>query len=154
MPDDNNTLGETKAWLQARMRDGVKCPCCTQLAKIYRRTITSQMALWLMWLVRETAEAPDGWVDIKTNIDLRGGDYAKLRYWGLLEHQTNDDPAKRSSGLWRPTPVAVAFVQDRVRLHKHVLIFDDQFLSFDGDAMIGIREALGKKFNYEELMRG
>ena len=150
------TLQEAKTWLRRRLADGARCPCCAQWAQVYKRTITGQMARWLIWLTVEYRAQRIGrkgeWVDVRKS-PVRGGDYAKLRYWGLVERPANLDPSKRSAGLWRPTRDAYSFVLGNLRVAKHCYVFDEQALS-KGQQMITIIEALGKKFNYAELMSG
>jgi len=84
--DDNSTLGEAKAWLQAGVRKGVICPCCTQYAKIYVRPLNSSMARDLIWLVR-TYDAMGTWVDVSLAPKSfhMSREFAKLRYWDLIE---------------------------------------------------------------------
>jgi hypothetical protein len=147
------TLEEAKEWLRGKLDEGAPCPCCTQFVKVYKRSITSSAARWLIWLVLSYKAMPPGsFVDIKRS-DVRGGDYAKLRFWNLIESQPNDDPEKRSSGMWRPTSSGVAFAMNQMTLPKYAHVFDDRVLKHSG-APVAITETLGKKFNYEELMKG
>jgi hypothetical protein len=44
MLDDTITLGAARDWLRDRLDDGERCPCCTQLAKTYRRRIHATLA--------------------------------------------------------------------------------------------------------------
>lgn len=153
------SLEDAKNWLRLRARKGAHCPCCKQHVKIYRRPLGSQMARWLIWLVRVYEALPDlpkghngirGWIDIRES-PVRGGDYAKLVHWDLAENRANVDPELRTSGLWRPTPKGIDFVQRRIVVPSHVELYDNHPLGFS-EEMIGIDAALGKWFNYEELM--
>lgn len=145
------TLDEARAWLRANIDDGVRCPCCTQFAKVYRRTIHSTMARDLCVMYR--AEG-DGWFHIR-NVGYSAGDFAKLAYWGLVEESTEprDDTGGRA-GYWRVTPKGAAFVAGRLRVPKRAHIYNGRCLGFDDSKMVGVRDALGKRFDFEELMTG
>ena len=147
------TLKEAKDWLRLRAQKGSFCPCCKQFVKIYKRALGSQMARWLIWLTRTWEQLPqygDAWVDIKM-APTRGGDYAKTTHWQLAENRISNDKTLRSSGLWRPTAKGIDFVQNRIRVPSHVELYDNLVLGFS-DETIGIVEALGKRFDYYELM--
>jgi len=176
--DDSTSLGTAKAWLRKRARDkGAHCPCCRQWVKVYKRALNSQMARWLIWLVRTSEQQMNGgaeaarvedpvhpregvgpWVDIKRS-PVRGGDYAKLIHWGLVEHKPNLDKGKkkdgradtRDSGMWRPTYKGIDFVYRRVVVPSHVYLYDGQKI-YEERKMLSIIEALGERFSYEELM--
>jgi hypothetical protein len=143
------TLQEAREHLYSNLEDGLHCPCCGQYAKRYKRNINSQMAQWLIWLVQQSRD--DAWVDVK-EADLRGGDYAKLQHWNLVERRVNEDPEKRTSGLWRPTPKGVQFAKGEISLPQYVLLYNNEVLGHTGN-LIGIRAALGTKFDYDELMQ-
>ncbi len=171
------TLAEAKDWLRLRGRKGAYCPCCNQYAKVYKRVLGSQMARWLIWLVRtweqgqlsekngnalarrygEKATPPLrtwAWIDVKQS-PVRGGDYAKLLHWGLVEHKANTgDATKKDSGLWRPTHAGIAFVHRRSLMRSHVILYDNKLLNWSDDSItdITIVQALGNKFDYQELM--
>lgn len=168
------TLAQATDWLRLRADKGVRCPCCKQYVKIYKRTLGSQMARWLIWLVRtwehvdkgsygstprfeSTRRAPHGaWVDIRLS-PVRGGDYAKLAHWGLVEQKPNDgkkdNGAKdtKDSGYWRPTYKGIDFVRRRITVPSHVYLYDNVKLK-EEERMISIDDALGKKYSYDELM--
>tara|TARA_A100001515_G_scaffold120041_1_gene102859 strand:+ start:8922 stop:9530 length:609 start_codon:yes stop_codon:yes gene_type:complete len=85
-----------------------------------------------------------------------GGDYAKLRYWGLMERMPKDpEQDKRSSGMWRLTKTGKMFVYGKATVssvcyYRHP---EGGVLGFE-PKQIGIEEALGKKFSYKSLMAG
>jgi len=152
--DDNSTLGEAKAWLQAGVRKGVICPCCTQYAKIYVRPLNSSMARDLIWLVR-TYDAMGTWVDVSLAPKSfhMSREFAKLRYWDLIEELI--EPSKkgaRTSGKWRPTKRGIEYVHGKIALLSHIILFNKELLGYSGK-LASIRQALRKRFDYEELMR-
>lgn len=147
-----DTLGSARAHLLANLDDGSKCPCCGQFARRYKRKLNSDMARSLILIVDEYLHEPSaGWVDIQT-IDVRGGDYAKLRHWGLLESRPNDDETKRTSGLWRPTELGSQFARGVILMPSHAYIYNNTVDGFT-DSTTTIREALGDAFDYAELWK-
>jgi len=144
-----STLADAQAFVQARMEDGVHCPCCSQFVKVYSRSMYADMAVWLIQLVRAYEKTGD-FVHVTTT-DARGGDYGKLRFWSAVEQDINVDTNKKSSGRWRPTKIGIDFAYGRRTLSKKVLIFDNKAIGFTGPE-ISIREALGERFDYFTLM--
>ena len=164
---DTTTIAQAKDWLRLRADKGARCPCCKQYVKIYKRVLGSQMARWLIWLVRTFEQLPEyaptmlanppaplrkiGWVDIRQS-PVRGGDYAKLVHWGLVEQkQNNSEKDTKDSGLWRPTFRGIDFVHRRIMVPSHVYLYDNIKLK-EEPRKIMIDDALGKKFSYSELM--
>ena len=143
-------------YVTTNLDKGVVCPCCGQFAKRYRRSIHAQMAAWLICLVRVWEREQD-WVDVKT-LPARGGDYGKLVLWGLARLRPNpNDPSKRTSGLWLPTTTGVEFAHRRLRISKYVYVYNGAVDTRAGaggfdDPLIDVVEALGERFDYEELM--
>lgn len=145
------TLVQARADLMSKLDEGAKCPCCDQHAQRYRRHINAGMARALILMSRSAG--PNGLVDIKT-LDVRGGDYAKLRYWGLIA--SAKDPGERlgaRSGLWRVTDHGHRFVQGTLGVMDTALVYADECLRLTGKPMT-IRDALGTKFDYDKLMEG
>lgn len=148
------TIQEAKKYLRDNFEEGVDCPCCGQLVKRWREPLHSSQALWLIYLVRKYEQTRD-YVHVK-NINpekMRGGDYAKLVYWDLIEPMPKqDDPSKRASGYWKPTEQGILFAKGLLRVKKYTLTYDKKLLGFEGDE-ISIQDALGKKFDFEELWK-
>ena len=152
------TLADARAEVLANREDGIECPCCNQFAKVYRRTVTSTMARWLIELVRrhridgEWQSSSSMW---SLSISRGSGDVAKLMYWGLIERDAKDeeDTIRKTSGMWRPTHLGSDFVDGCHSVPRHALIYASALIGFDGD-FIGVRDAIGNKFDYSKLMRG
>ncbi len=147
-----DTIAQAKKFLRANFDKpaGVKCPCCGQHVKLYKRKLNREMAAWLGWLVSASEQAEDGWVDVKAS-PVRGGDYAKISHWGLIEQKPNDDPKKKQSGIWRPTTKGKDFVSGKLRLPSHVLLFDNREYGWS-EKLIHFDEALGRDFVYKEIL--
>jgi len=164
MEDTPETLSDAQTRVDAGKynRGGISCPCCGQLCKVYRRKLNSAMARFLIWLARYTMDrgydpkVGGPWVEMDKfpRIQRRpgGGDFAKLRYWGLIEEMDNNDSAKRSSGIWRITPDGMMFVRGHGRVKEAALIYNNACIGFSVEE-VTIRGALGTKFNYESLWK-
>jgi 5-methylcytosine-specific restriction protein A len=145
--------------LHARFKDGDMhiCPVCDKKCKIYKRKLNSQMAIFLIKMVRESGVARE-WVDVRDILNSSAGgknssDGTYLRHWGLIEGMpSEEDGSSSNSGVWRPTDRGIAFAERSVTVLKHVYLYNNRRLGF-GDEQTDIIEALGAKFDYEELMR-
>ena len=81
-----------------------KCCHCGANSKVYAFKIGAYARV-LIWMAfhsdYHSPEAAGEYLHIPTSGAINGGgDYAKLRYWGLIEKSPkNPDPSQRSSGL-------------------------------------------------------
>ena len=136
---------------------GEACPTCRQLAKKYKRKLYSTMVLALICIYRKQYQAGEEWIHFKEIFDWNGiyvgGDMNKLPYWGLIEQRSNTCKTKRRSGYWRITQKGMDFVLRKHKVPSHINLYNQGFLGFSGDD-IDIVDALGKNFNYQELMWG
>jgi len=133
---------------------GTTCPCCGKRVKSYRRPFNHQMARFMILLVW-TFERTGKWIHVSSEpwFNFKGGDYAKVKYWGLAEHKPNtDDPDKKESGMWRPTELGIKFAHklESVPRYAHVN-WMKKVERFSG-LPIFVDKALQNKFNYTELM--
>jgi len=148
------SLRDAKEWLRQRVEKGVDCPCCNQLAKVYTRKLYASMAAALLFFYKnfESTEWHSKAQLIARSGSLAttfgGGDFAKLAYWGLID---DDDPAKRTSGLWQITGRGGRFVRREITVPSHIRLYDGKCLGFS-EEQVTIDQCLGKKFNYSELM--
>lgn len=132
---------------------GKNCPVCDRYAKIYRRKLNSTMVRGLMWLYR----AGGGDQRLYANFAkmppflLKSNQLASNRWWGLVERKPNDDPKVKHSGMWRLTIKGRNFVLGYCAVQSHIWHYNSQALGLDGD-YITIQTALGKHFNYSEMM--
>jgi hypothetical protein len=62
-----------------------------------------------------------------------------------------EDPKKRHLGLWRPTEQGCDFVDRKISVPKKLFFYANQVVGASQDR-IYITDALGSKFDYEELM--
>lgn len=135
---------------------GYTCPCCSQFVKAYKRTINSSMAMVLVMMNRVGKKGffhIENWLKEIGHPEWRA-DYHKLRWWKLIEAkvETRDDGSKRN-GHYKITGQGIAFAEGKLTVPKFAIIFNNQLQNFEGEE-INIHQALGKRFNYDELMRG
>ena len=143
-------LEDAREMVTDNLDAGISCPCCGQYARRYRRKMRSEIAYFLLWLVKKSRQNPDEWIDVR-GIDVRGGDYAKASHWGLAFQRPNSDKSKRTSGLWMPSLLGEQFVDHKVKIPSHVYLYNHEVVGWS-DESISIVDALGCKFDYEELM--
>lgn len=130
------------------------CPTCRRHAQIYRRTFHASMARQLIQLYRLGGAV--GYVHASALIipGISGaGDFSKAKYWGLIATKINTDSHTKANGMWTLTPDGMAFVNGHLNIPREVHIFDDQIHGVSAQE-ISIQDALGKRFNYHELMGG
>lgn len=148
------TVTQARDWLRDQVEVGAHCPVCTQLAKVYRRKLNSGMAHALIrfWQVagRDWAHKPT----VLRGVGAAARDESLLRYWGLMEEEQERRPDGGRAGWWRVTDDGERFIHARSRLPKYARIYDGRLLSLDWSETLSIREALGSRFNYDELMAG
>jgi len=150
------TLDQAKEYIEEHWHEGVICPCCEGYVRLYRRKLNSNMARSLIKLYLATETTGSEWIHSSAfGVEaIGGGDYGKLKFWGLIQLQANkDNPKKHTSGMWRITNSGINFVTRRTAEKKYCLIYNDTCYGFEGP-VINIDEALGEHFNYSELMRG
>lgn len=149
------TVNEMRDELFEKLGNGeqLPCPVCSQNCKLYKRKLNAMQAVFLCWLVNRFRDNGGCWINVpkeyKRNI---GGEYGKLAHWELIELKPNDDdPSKRTSGLWRPTLKGIDFVNEVQTVPKYIYLYNN-LLHKVSKEQTTIREALGDKFDYEELM--
>lgn len=151
MNTSNATLEEAKDWLRSKADKGAKCPCCTQYTKIYSRKLRGNMAKTIIRMYRTNKL---DWVYLPS---IRDGaaprDDTLSSHWGLIEEakEKRDDGGR--AGWWRVTEKGEAFIRGQIKVPKYVRLFDGRVLGFTGDD-VSIFDALGTKFDYQELMNG
>lgn len=163
------TLTEAKRILRQQLQDqleaGTHCPTCDQYAKRYHRPLTSAMAYALIIVSREQLKQPNhrGWIHVENLLkntpgipsSVRG-DFAKLKHWKLIEAEwgQREDGSIRT-GYYRITPAGFDFIHGRTTVPSHVILYNNQFEGYDVNGKhISIKDALGKQFNYAEIMQG
>lgn len=156
-PDGSWTLKDARAWLREQRVEGVRCPCCNQLAKIYKRSMLSTSARTLIAMYLET-RGTDNFIHIPTLVQRRvrdkahqGGSSTLGAYWGLIEEERERRPDGGRKGWWRLTPKGLAWVLGRTTIPHYAYTYNSRVVEVSGPP-VSIRQALGTGFDYEEMM--
>lgn len=158
--DSTATLKEAKEFLRKHyQKDGATCPCCLQRVKEYGRPLTGAMC-YVLILVYKAFPAPT-WLHVENYLkttasggkkNLRG-DFHKLVHWKLLQKREGDhENGSPRNGYYRITPMGEAFVKGLSQVPSKVYIYNGKVQRFSKD-LITIQDALGKHFDYNEIMQ-
>ncbi len=84
----------------------------------------------------------------------RSGDASYLVHYGLIERmdKKREDGSPRN-GMYKITGRGIMFVENKSTVKRTFIIYNNRHEGFEGDE-INIKDALGKKFDYRELMEG
>jgi len=175
------TIKEAKAFLRENFEKGCKCPCCDSSVRLYKRKLNSGMALFLIGLYKlymnnrgyepvgvsslsikrgEPIFPPEKFYQNKEvfeimNIKVTSLDYSVLKHFGLIESRVAEN-GKKDSGYWKLTGAGkdfIYYVGTPPTVPKHVFLYNNKRQGFS-DETTTIKEALGDKFDYSELMKG
>lgn len=155
---DSMTLGEVRAGMRPLVDKGHPCPCCTQLVKVYRRTMTAVATRALIALYLEAgfeyAHMPTVMRKRVADSAGQGGISTLAHNWGLMEPMPGQrDDGSNRMGWWRITDLGHRFVLGQATVPKYARTFNGRCLGLVGEP-VTVMDALGKKFNYAELMAG
>lgn len=148
---DEVKVGTARRVILMKRRDvgGIHCPACERITKEYHRKINAEQARSLIIVVRKVNVGEIFHLrDVLRHGATSGGSKhaAALRWWGLLE------PVADERGWWMVTEKGRLFARGVVRVREYVWEFDGEPLEFDGE-WVSIREALGNKFDFDQLWR-
>ncbi len=145
-----DTLATARAEVFAGMQKskGIICPCCDQKVKLYKRQITSSMALQLITLAKiKTVDFihVESWRNLVaiSGGTMGGGEHSRLQLWGLIETS--------GKGLWRITSDGRDFAFGRGTVSKFARVYNNTFLGFDGP-QVTIQGCLGLRYMLADLM--
>ncbi len=146
------TLAEARDTLRGLVDVGYPCPCCDQLAKVYKRPIGRSNARDLLNAFRRHGIGE--WFHFQSlpGKIQNGGDTGKLRFWGLVDEQTEilrDDGGR--CGYWQITTKGRAWLLGQISVPKYARIYDGKLLELTGRDWT-IRDAMGKDFRLDEIM--
>jgi len=151
----SDSLVLARGWLEENLTGaGAVCPCCGQLARMYRRRLSPTISAALCLIYRATVMNPEEiWVNVPrllqgTSLGA-GGDYAKGVLWGLLE--SRPETFGSTVGWYRPTETGVSFVLEQVSLPEYLWVYEGVVQAAD-DRYVTIRESLAGEYDYQELM--
>jgi hypothetical protein len=147
-PDDM-TLGEARALLADEIyaENWQDCHLCGRLVKVWPIQLNANMARGLIAIWRENGT---GYVHVPS-LKTAGHEESKAEYWGLI----SEEPSRRADGgrpgWWRLAPLGVRFIHGQAYVPQTAHRYDGETVGHSGPA-IGIQDALGKRFNWRELM--
>jgi hypothetical protein len=145
----SESLVEAQTHLRGQvLNGGARCPCCRQFAKVYERKLNAGMAVSLIRMYRVRG---GDWVHLPTEVPARSREEGKLAYWGLVVEARTERPDGGRAGYWRLTPDGLLFVQGDKRVPKYAKVYDGRCLGLTGE-LVSIRNCLGDRFDYDELM--
>lgn len=129
--------------------DSIFCPCCGRFVKAYAKKLSATMVAYLIEFVAAYMRSRD-WVDVTTlpayQTAKQRGDYAALIHWGLLKAKEGE------KALFQPTKDGYDFMRGTIQVPTHCFQFNGEIFGFSA-TMIEVRETLGDKFDYDELMK-
>lgn len=149
-PRLSESIQAGRDWLRKNLEKGAKCPLCGQHAKLYRRKVNTGMAVSLIKMYRINKT---GWVHVPTSVGAKSREEGKLRYWNLVEEQPGKGLHGGRAGYWRVTEFGEQFLRGQAQIPLYAIIYNGKVLNHEGK-LIGIRDALGTGFNYDDLMAG
>jgi len=155
-------LAEARRLFLKNLDSGAVCPLCRRFTKRYHRKLNAGMARILIAIYRMCKKKNTDCIHVshvflERQKNAVAQEYSKLKYWGLLLPIPSEDPKEkkeqRGSGWWRLTAAGKEFVQGVSKVPKYILLVNNEHEGMAGD-LISIRDCLGSKFNYDELMKG
>ncbi|MBI3654138.1 MAG: hypothetical protein HY231_24160 [Acidobacteria bacterium] len=159
MSEKIQTMEEGRRLLRENWQKGIPCPLCTQLVKLYRRKLNSQMGRALILIYRHQAnDSRITWLDVnafllKCGINSGEANVALLRHWNLLERKPERKADGNNAGMYRITELGCRFVRGEIAVPKYIFLFNQKlYQTCDPVEQITIRQALGQRFDYAELM--
>lgn len=145
------TLAEAREILAWNLEEGLDCLCCAQRAQVYRWSLYSTAARLLFRLYRVGGTTK--FVESKAVKGVGQGDASRLRMWGLVEQESDRRPDGGKSGWWRVTELGERFIYKQATIPRHTWVYDGAVVWQEGDPRT-IEDALGKHFNWRDMMEG
>jgi len=155
MNPKSTSIEEGKIFLRENIKNGTTCPCCNQHVQMYDIKFSSNMAIFLISLVKqyEIKQQPIHYKDCA----FSSNNYPYLRHWGLMETSTSETTDKKTSGYWTPTERGISFANNEIKVPKTLSIYNNKvyaILQNKNNHPITIEEALTTKFDYKDLRNG
>lgn len=149
------TVEEAREVILVQRTKGVVCPCCEHMVRVYKRPLNASMAQSLIAIFHYFQDNAD-WLHAPSylkNLKLNGNnDVGLLVHWGLLEAKEGERAdGCRHNGFYKITDKGRAFVNEGLVIPRHVFLTNATFLGLSEETTT-IRDALGEKFNFDELM--
>lgn len=79
-------------------------------------------------------------------------DYIQLQRWGFIEPKVSSkNPEAKDAGYWKITSVGISFVENKITMPRAAYVVNNSTYKWD-NIHINIKQALGTKFSYSELL--
>lgn len=130
-------VNEASKYLYAALEQGTTCPCCGRKAKAYRRhlyktQINALQRIASFYNVGREFHLGEFLSKYK-DVSARGGDVARLRYWGLIE--------AHGKGRYSITKLGKKFLEGKAMVPKWLSFYDGKVIERNKIAkMVGIGE--------------
>lgn len=147
---ESPTLEQARAAVRQGRDDGIVCPCCDQLVKVYRRKINAQMAMAAAWM----AKRGDGdYIDMTAAPPeiLRNREYSRMALWMLVEAEPGRKSNGSRRGRWRLTDLGRKFVSGEARVPQSLYVLNGKVVDASRET-IAISEVDG--FSLDEVWNG
>ncbi len=151
-------LNEAIQFVNDNKNKGCVCPCCGQIARMYKRKLNSGMAIVLLEMYKYHVEKGDNYFHIENHLTKHsihsGHDWALLVNWDLIREmpkEKDESSNSKTSGMWKITNKGKLFIKNTINVPTHILMYNNMFEGFS-DTQTSIKESLDKNFNYDELM--
>ena len=140
--------------MEVAREKGCICPVCDQFVKFYHRGIPASSARNLILAYKRFGVGEYFHITDISEISQTGGEFAKLRFWGLIQEKFHEqgDKGKKHSGCWKLTPKAVDFVSGSIQVQKYVILYNGGVFGVSSE-QVTITDCLNEKFDYNELMK-
>ena len=145
------TLDQARVWLAERVNEGVRCPCCAQMAREYRRKLNQGMAAALVRMYMAHGTAWQLKTETLKGVGPAARDESLLRHWGLLEESQVRREDGGRAGWWRVTDKGEMFVLGHKSVNSHIVLYANEFRGYHGD-LVTIYDCIDSAFSLAELM--
>ena len=147
---DSVKFGVVRHYFRDNVDEGVRCPCCGQFAKVYRRKLNRTMVKALHTLQKAGGYGFFVHAQSFLSSNAFGGDVGKLRHWGLVEElqERRDDGGR--AGYWKVTQRGLAFLAGIMWVPKYAHLYDGRLLRHSGDNVSIAQVAV--EFRLDDLM--
>lgn len=154
-PGEESTVKEAQDYVKEYAEDGVYCPCCERLVKLYKRKLHSEMAAFLFRLVFAYKTHPR-WYSTRelvpgTSKSTTDGSY--LVHWDLVQKEPAKNNSGGKAGSYKPTQRGIDFVMGEVVVPSHIHMLCGELVGYSDD-YVTFAECIENKFDYDELMKG
>lgn len=148
-----------KEWFDSAEGKGSHCVICDRWGKYNAVRLTKVLVRSLAWMCAVSSQRTNGFVHMPTEAPrfvTRSYAFSKLKHWGLVVSVSNStensaEEKTRTSGLWKPTPLAYDFLNGTALLPEHVFVYNDARVGV-ADKLISVHDCMEKHFDYGEMM--